>query len=99
MNHRWLQGPEFLLKPENEWPIDSTILMKLENDPEVKANVITLCYKISNSRSYGLFIKQVFRLAQNEKISCLDIEIYHMGEVKEVSPTSQQIVHRRACEC
>ena len=45
MNDRWLQGPEFLLKPEDEWPIDSTALTKLENDPEVKTNVITCVTK------------------------------------------------------
>ena len=45
MNDRWLRGPEFLLTPEDEWPIDFTALMKLENDPEVKTNVITCVTK------------------------------------------------------
>ncbi|KAK3727102.1 hypothetical protein QZH41_017705, partial [Actinostola sp. cb2023] len=39
--HRWISGPDFLWKPENEWPV-LTIDMdeSIQNDPEVKTSTV-----------------------------------------------------------
>ena len=91
MNNRWLQGPEFLLKPEDEWPIDSTALMKLEDDPEVKTNVITCVTKSAIADPMDCLLNRFSDWHKMRKSVAWMLRF--------ISPASQQIVHRRACEC
>lgn len=40
-NRRWLNGPEFLYRPEEEWPkLDVDLLVMETDDPEVKRNLV-----------------------------------------------------------
>jgi hypothetical protein len=56
ISKRWVQGPDFMHLPEDQWPIpDVDDVCKMENDPEVKEQVISNAVLVKSSAIDRLF--------------------------------------------
>jgi hypothetical protein len=54
-NKLWSHGPEFLWKPETEWPVTNLQETPIENDPEIKAATSNAVKQV---KSYALKVEE-----------------------------------------